>query len=169
MPCPFNLGGPRRARGLVRLFFRLGLPELSEPQGEQLFFVGQGERVAAAFHALQPVAAVHDHQAHAARVGMALLLVDDVAYALGAELAAELVETGGHDVRFSQLVAAADDFLEALPPVHHFDDEPATVRVALELVDDVALLQAHGEAVYRTLGRRGKPRLPLSPWRERGG
>src|SRR5437867_12245336 len=95
---------------------------------------------------------------------MALLLVNDVADALGADLAAKLVGTGGHHVRFRQLVAAADDLLEALPPVHHFDDEPATIRVALELVDDIALLQAHGEPVYRTLGRRGKPRLSLSPW-----
>src|SRR5207245_5465639 len=98
--------------------------------------------MAAAVHALQRVAAVDDHQAQAARVGMALLLVDDVADALGAELAAELVETGGHDVLLRQLVAAADDLLEALPPVHHFDDQPATVRVAFELVDDIALFQS---------------------------
>src|SRR2546426_11824428 len=86
---------------------------------------------------------------------MALLLVNDVADALGAELAAELVETGGHHVRFRQLVAAADDLLEALPPVHHFDDEPATVRVTLELVDDVPLLQRHDRSL-------SKISLPLS-------
>src|SRR2546428_10503186 len=80
---------------------------------------------------------------------MALLLVNEVADALGAELAAELVETGGHHVRFRQLVAAADDLLEALPPGHHFDDEPATVRVTLELVDDVPLLQSHDRSLSK--------------------